>query len=190
MDSSVWFPLPPWVAAMWTHITSTSLNSWVGNVGVRGVLWGGAPSESHLSLKAIPNLGAVCRALYREGRRQGNGGRTCQLSHCARNTYWELYWETSALMSVNQQSPVTGVYFKKKKNQFRCRALVSDAGQLCLQVSCLFMITCAWMLKRRLKALQAGATMFVSQHLRVLDNYQGLNLKMFETGKLFCRVRH
>lgn len=82
----------------------TSLESWVGKCRV--------PSENHLSLKAKPDLRAVCRALHCEGQRRGNGGRTCQLSHCARNTY-ELYWEHVSSHVHYQRSPVTSVFFFK-----------------------------------------------------------------------------
>lgn len=53
-----------------------------------------APSESHLSLKAIPGLSAVCCALHCEGHQQGRGGRgrTCQPSRCALNIS-EACWE-------------------------------------------------------------------------------------------------
>lgn len=39
-----------------------------------------APGERHLSLKAAPDRSEARRG---EGRRQGDGGRTCRLSHSA-----------------------------------------------------------------------------------------------------------
>lgn len=69
----------------------------------------GVPSESHLSLKATPDLSAVCRGLHCEGHRQGNGGRTCQPGLCARNTY-ELYRKDVSSRVRYQRSPVTAVF--------------------------------------------------------------------------------
>lgn len=124
-----------------SHTTSASLDS-VGNVGV--------PSESHLSLKAIPDLSAVCRALHCEGHQQANGGRTCQLSHCALNTY-ELYWEhVSAHVHYSHLTPVFCFFFVTFLMKW-C-TLFGRRGQICpgWEMSCLFMIVCPWMLKRRL----------------------------------------
>lgn len=78
---SLWHPI--WInlpegSDIWTYISSASFDSWVAIVS--------APSKSHLSLKAAPDLSAVCRALGTEGHQQGSGGWTCQLSHRALNT--------------------------------------------------------------------------------------------------------
>lgn len=53
-----------------------------------------APSESHLSLKAIPGLSAVCCALplLVTFTVKGGRGRTCQPSRCALNIS-EACWE-------------------------------------------------------------------------------------------------
>lgn len=84
--------------------SSTSSDSWVGK------RWGCLPSESHVPLKARPDPSAARRALHCEGHRRGNGGRTCQPSLCARNTY-ELYREHVSSHVRYQRSPVIAVLF-------------------------------------------------------------------------------
>lgn len=92
------------------HVRHSELLT-VGGAGGRGVGVGvvRTASNSHLSLKATPELSAVCPTLHREGRCRGKRRTDVSAESLCSEYLSGMHREASAFVRVNRQSAVTAV---------------------------------------------------------------------------------